>query len=99
MKDSDSYILTKSGDVFKCFNFVNTHGGNNVVIIGKIFKDKHSFYQIPIESSLFNIYIVKNLSRNFTFLMSSEMDCKIMLLNYYNDSIALPVIHTMSKIN
>jgi len=96
--NSDCYILTKSNDVFKCFNFVNTHD-NNVVIIGKIFEEKHKFYKKPVESSVFNINIVKNLSRNFIFLDSSEIDFKIMLLNYCNSSIALPVIHTKSKTN
>jgi len=37
--NSDCYILNKSNDVFKCFNFVNTHD-DNVVIIGRIFKKK-----------------------------------------------------------
>ncbi|KAF0760368.1 Uncharacterized protein FWK35_00011028 [Aphis craccivora] len=67
--NSDCYILNKSNDVFKCFNFVNTHDDN------------------------------VSLSKNLTFLNSSEIDCKIMLLNHCNSSIALPVIHTKSKIN
>lgn len=96
--NSDCYILTKSGDVIKCFNFVNTPNGN-VVIIGKTFKEKHSFYQTPDDSSVFDINIVKNLSKNFTCLYSSEIDCKIMLLNYCNYSVALPIIHTKSKTN
>jgi len=96
--NSDCYILTKSNDVFKCFNFVNTHD-DNVVIIGRIFEEKHKFYKKPVESSIFNINIVKSLSKNFTFLNSSEIDCKIMLLNHCNSSIALPVIHTKSKTN
>jgi len=96
--NSDCYILTKSNDVFKCFNFVNTYD-DNVVIIGRIFEEKHTFYKKPVDTSVFNINIVKNLSRNFCFLDSSEIYCKIMLLNNCNSSIALPVIHTKQKTN
>lgn len=57
----DNYILTESGEVVNCLNFVKNEDGS-ISLIGKCFKIKQQFYNNPVDSSLFDIFHVDQLA-------------------------------------
>lgn len=60
-KEKDSFILTKNNEVIKCLNFCQR--GEEVLILGCIFKNTKPLYEDPIDSRILHIYEVKNLSK------------------------------------
>jgi hypothetical protein len=55
-----SYILTKDQQIVKCLNIITQKNGE-AVIIGKLFKFKSVFFDNPIDSTILDIFIVKNI--------------------------------------
>jgi len=53
------------------------------------------FYDEPIKSSHFGIYIVNNLSNTLQTWQISDIKKKVMVFNFENKSIAVPFLHSM----
>lgn len=68
---------------------------NKIVILGNIFLSKKSFYETPINSNIFNIYEVDNLSDELTLINLDEIKIKTMLVKL-NDGkkISVPLLHS-----
>lgn len=64
------------------------------MIIGRIFETKNALYKNPIDSKLFNIFIVDSPSKNLKYWNYFEINKKVMLLTHNNVLIAMPLIHT-----
>lgn len=56
-------------------------------------------YDEPVDSTIFDIFIVKDLSSNLKSWNSSEIKKKKMMIVIHNGlSIAMPIIHSYIKI-
>lgn len=73
-------------------NIVQTQ--NKIILIGRIFERKKSLYKNPVNSRLFNILIVNNLSKTLKYWNYFEIDKKVILLTHEDLLIAMPVMHT-----
>lgn len=91
---SDSYILTKEDNVVQVNNIATERNTNDTVLIGKMFKVKKPFYEQPIDSSMFHIYIVSELDDIYKFWCLKDVKKKMILLKHKNNNIAMPVIHS-----
>lgn len=93
-KESDSYILTKEENVVQVNNIATEQNTNSTVLIGKMFKVKKPFYEEPINSSMFHIYIVSELDDVYQFLYLKYVKKKMILFKHKNNNITMPVIHS-----
>lgn len=89
----ESYILTKNGDVVKIFNIVQCND-KKILLIGKKFEKITAFYEKPVNSKLFDIYIVYNLLEELECWNDNEVKKKMMVIVHENISVAIPIIHT-----
>lgn len=89
----DCYILSKSGEVVKCMNIINTtHQG--IIILGKVFNSVLPYYNKPMDSSIFNIFVVRNISDTLKHWILTDIKKKIMIIQHADQIIAIPLIHT-----
>lgn len=91
-KESDSFILTNSGEIVKCINIIEMN--NSILIIGKKFKYALPFFNEPINSTELDIYLVNNLSDTLNFCNITEIKSKIMISNHDKTIIGMAIIHT-----
>lgn len=63
--------------------------------MGKTFLSKKPYYEQPINSEVFNIYEVDNLSEEMCIVHLEDLKKKIMLVDTLDKRrIAIPIIHT-----
>jgi len=94
-KAADCYVLTNSNDIVKVINIAHIKNINIAVLMGKTFLSKKPYYEQPINSEVFNIYEVDNLSEEMGIVHFEELKKKIMLLDTLDKKrIAIPIIHT-----
>lgn len=91
-KESDSFILTKDGEVVKCVNIIEMN--NNILIIGKKCNHALPFFIEPINSIKLDMYFVKNISETLNYWNMTDIKRKMMIFNHGNKMIAMPVMHT-----
>jgi len=91
-KEKDSFILTKNKEVVKCLNFCLR--GEEVLILGCKFNIIKPFYEDPIDSRILYIYEVKNLSKTIQCWKIKDLEKKMIVFNYDNKYIAMPIIHS-----
>lgn len=93
--DKDSYILTKDQQIVKCLNIIAQNNGETV-IVGKHFKFKSAFFDDPIDSTILDIFIVKNIAKKINYWPITSIKKKMMILNNNNNGqlVAMPIIHT-----
>lgn len=91
--DRESYVLTKSGYIIKCLNIVKTPN-NKIMIIGKPFERKKSLFEKPVDSKIFNIFTVQNLSENLKCFEDCDIHKKMLFLVHNGQSIVMPIVHT-----
>lgn len=89
----ESYVLTNNRKVVKCLNFVKTNQGS-IKLVGTAFEIIIPLYKKPVDSTIFDIYIVKNLSNKLSCWDYLDIKKKIMLIEHENNLIAMPIIHT-----
>lgn len=93
-RDADSYILTQKNNIVKVLNIAIKQNTNDIVLIGREFKVKKSFYDQPINSSVFNIYIVSELDDNYQYWYLNDVKKKVILFRHNNNNIVMPVVHS-----
>jgi len=92
---ADCYVLTIINDVVKVINIAHIKDTKILVLIGKIFLLKKPYYEQSINSEVFNIYEVDNLSEHLCIIHFEELKKKVMLVDKLdNKKIAIPVMHT-----
>lgn len=92
--EKDSYILTQYQHIVKCLNII-AQKNSETVIIRKYFKFKSAFFNDPIDSTIFNIFIVKNIAKKINYWPIKSIKKKIMILNHNNGQlVAMSIIHT-----
>lgn len=77
----------------KLVNITYSKESGNVVLIGKKFEYSESFYEHPINSSYFNILLVRKLSDTLKVWSISNVKNKIILFSFENKLIAVPLLH------
>jgi len=92
---ADCYVLCKNNNIYQVKNIVNVDDMDKIVILGNIFLSKKPFYETPINSNIFNIYEVDNLSDELTLINLDEIKRKTMLVKF-NDGqkISVPLLHS-----
>lgn len=92
--DADSYFCTINNEIVKLINIAHsTTNIENIVLIGRKFKEKTDFYVQPIKSSHLGIFSVKNLSKNLMCWNVNDVKKKVMILSYKNEQIVVPLLH------
>jgi len=64
-KEKDSYVLTNDKTLVKCLNIA--HLNSKPVLIGQFFKSLLPYYTTPLDSTLLDMFEIKNLSRNIHY--------------------------------
>lgn len=72
------------------------HQMDTVVLIGRKFIDKESFFTKPCHSSDFGIFFVKNLGILEVFYIE-DIDTKCVKLDYKNGFVIFPLIHNINQ--
>ena len=80
--------MTKDDNVVHVNNIATERNTNDTVLIGKIFKVKKLFFEQPINSSMFHIYIVSELDDVYAFWYLIDVKKKMILLKHKNNNIA-----------
>lgn len=91
-KESDSFILTKNGEIVKCMNFAQKDG--IIMLIGKKFNILLPYFVDPINSTIIEIFEIKNLSDQLKHWAISDIKKKMMIFHHSGKKIAMPIIHT-----
>lgn len=84
--------MLKDNSLVKCLNIAHLNG--KPVLIGKLFKSISPYYINPIDSTLLDIFEVKNLSKNIYHWEISSIKKKMMTLKHDGKLIAMPIIHS-----
>lgn len=88
MKLQDSTII-------EIKNFATIKQSDAIAIIGYSFKTEDFFIK-PCQSSVLGIYLLKNKSKTLNFWNLSEVNCKMMVLPFKeNTFVAIPILHTI----
>jgi len=93
--DADSYFCSNNNEIVKLINIAYSTNTGQVTLIGKKFDCMQDFYDEPIKSSHFGIYIVDNLSNTLQTWQISDIKKKVMVFNFEDKSIAVPFLHSM----
>lgn len=93
--DADSYFCSNKNEIVKLINIAYSKNTDQVILIGKKFDSMQNFYDEPIKSSNFGIYIVNNLSNTLQAWQISDIKKKVMIFNFENKSISVPFLHSM----
>lgn len=91
---ADRFILTKDNNVMEVLNIAYTNTTNEAVLVGKVFLTKLPFYEKPLSSTIFDIYIVDNLSSELSWTPLKNLKKKVMLLENNNQKIIFPILHS-----
>lgn len=93
--EADSFIMTNSKLIVKCVNIVqNGHRPEDICIIGYSFEKQMPFYNTPICSSVFDIYVVENLGRILRCWKFSDIKKKVMVITHNSVRVSIPIFHT-----
>jgi len=94
---ADCYVLYKSNNIYQVKNIVKINDMDKIIILCNIFLSKKPFYETPINSNIFNIYEVNNLSDELTLINLDEIKRKNMIIKL-NDGqkIYVPILHSYS---
>lgn len=93
---ADSYCsLSGNAEVIEIHNIVKTTNGD-IFIIGKYFIKQSPLYVYPCDSSLLNIYILKDFS-NLKIWPISLISSKCIVIPYLDDNtyVCFPIIHNV----
>jgi len=86
--EPDCFILTTGGEIVKITDIVS----QNNVVIGRQFLNKENLFNKPFKSSKLDIFIVKTLSETAKEWKITEIKKKIVMFNFNNNLISIPII-------
>lgn len=91
--DSDSYFYTKQNEVVKLINIAYSQKAGSIVLIGNKFENLECFYEKPIKSSFFDIFLVRKLSVRLNVWSVSSVKNEIILFSFEDKLVAVPLLH------
>lgn len=74
-------------------NIIKTNNGN-INLIGKAFMKKFALYKKPVDSTIFDIYIIEKIDDKLQYWNYLEIKKKIMVIKHNGILVAMPIIHT-----
>lgn len=92
LNNRENVILTISGQIVKCVNIA--HHNNKAIFVGQEFLQKYPVYNSPICSTKLDIYHVNNLSDTNSFWDINEIKKKMIIINFKNQLIVIPIKHS-----
>lgn len=93
--NADSYYLSKKKEIVKLINITYSKDTDKIILIGKKFEHKEDFYDQPISSSHFGIYVVKHMSTNLSCWSITDIHKKVMIFSIEDGRlVALPFLHS-----
>jgi len=91
---ADSFIMTNSKLIVKCVNIIQNSLGE-IKLIGYSFNKQKPFYNTPIDSSVFDIYIVEDINKTLNCWKLTDIYKKVMLITFNTIEVAIPIFHTL----
>lgn len=92
-ENNDKWFLTEDNEIVGMINA--TYYNKEIHIYGESMKNKHNFFQQPINSSYLNIYAT-TIERNKPKLYNlNEIKFKLVSLNYNDELVFIPLLHTI----
>jgi len=92
---ADRFILTNKEEIVKVVNIAQlAEPKNKIIIIGYKFLNKADFYNIPINSSKLDIWIVQDLSNVLQHWKLTDIKSKMLILVHANKNIAMSILHS-----
>lgn len=79
---ADSYYLSKQNEIVKLINITYLKDTDKIILIGKKFEHMEDFYDQPISSSHFGIYVVNQLSTNLSCWSIKDIHKKFMIFSF-----------------
>lgn len=89
----DSLCLLKDGTVIEIENFAFCAILNEYVLLGRPYKQRIDFYDIPCKSSALDICLVKEIGE-LCYWSLSEINMKLMKLPFKDQHVVFPLLHT-----
>lgn len=89
---ADKWFLTKDKKIVE-FQYAFKKN-NEIFIVGKTMKNMHSFFAIPVTSSLVNIFVGKIELLSLKIYSVNDIKCKMISLPYESNFVFMPLIHT-----
>lgn len=91
--NKNKWFLTKKNEIVKMINA--EYCDNELFVNDSAIKRKTDFFNEPFQSSLINLYIsVDGDCYPPKFYQPTDIKCKLMCLNYQNQKVFLPILHT-----
>lgn len=84
--------MTKDNTLVKCLNIA--HLNNKPVLTGTFFKSLLPYYMKPLDSTMLDIFEVKNLSKKIHYWDIYSIKKKMIVLKHDGKLIAMPIIHS-----
>jgi len=79
-----------SGEVVLLLNIINTE--QNVILVGKKFRQLHNFYDFPLPSSSIGIYRVKEKEERRQYWKLSHVKAKCVTIPLLDGILCIPMI-------
>lgn len=89
---NDNCCLLTNGEIVKITKFSYDFEKEESIICGKRYERKENLFTIPCESSLFQIYVVSQLSQEKMWSLD-KIKNKMFVLPYENKFVVLPLLH------
>jgi len=92
-KKPDCYVLTKDNEIVQIIDLKKSISEKCSIVVGKTFIEKKELFTMPLKSSKLDIYIVQNLSDIEKQWEMSDIKRKMIIFDFKNTMIALPILH------
>lgn len=100
-QDKDRWLLTKSFEII-CVKYIikTSQNETNVFLYGSVLKTLTDYFEYPVRSSQLNIYQSDCMQNEPTFVLSSDVYCKMVKVDdNHEKSIFIPLYQTIKRNN
>lgn len=93
----DEWFLTQNNEIVKMHSAY--YNDSKVYIYGSQLKKKSNLFISPFESRHFNMYLSNSSLHEPTTYTDKDIKCKMVYLNYKENNVFLPLLHTLDLFN
>lgn len=99
--EQNKWVLSKNNDIVSITNIAFLPNNNKLFLIGKKLKNVKDFFEVPMKSTLLNIYCSDDAEpdRLNVYDMDTDFKCKLVALNYNKSIVFIPLCHSEDKNN
>lgn len=95
---TNKWLLTTDNQIVSVENIISSDDGKKVLLYGIEITNKRDFFDLPIQSSILNIYASDHFSKENVeskLFDPTEIKCKLVHLEYSNTTdVFIPLLHT-----